>query len=192
MTGLLATLFLLLVGSLSPTAMEAADTKAVVERLERHYNSVRTLEGTFVQRYSLGSQTIVESGQVYFQKPDRMRWDYDTPKGKFFLADGKYAYLYMPSENVVRRQPLKEAAEWQATFAWFLGRVDLGRVFGDMELIRIHRPESDTLWQLRAQAKSDKQPFSEVWMDLNDHHQLLRLEIHQRDGGLMEFHFRNW
>lgn len=121
-----------------------------------------------------------------------MRWDYDHPQGKFFLADGKYAYLYMPSENVVRRQSLKEATEWQATFALFLGRVDLGRVFEEMQLIRIHRPQSATVWQLRARAKSDKQPFSEVWMDVNDHHQLLRIEIHQRDGSLMEFHFRDW
>ncbi len=151
-----------------------------------------TLEAEFVQRHTLGATTIVESGRVYFRKGGRMRWEYDSPEEKLFLADGEFAYLYVPREKQVRRQSIKRSPDWQAAFALLLGRVDLSRVFGRIELVRIHHLDSPARMQLRGQARSAKQPFSEIWFDLNEGYQVLRIEVRQRDGGLMEFHFRNW
>lgn len=181
-----------LLAALPLLAAEEPSVEEIRRAVERHYNSVKTLEADFVQRYTLGANTIVESGHVYFRKPGRMRWAYDSPSGKFFLSDGKYAYLYLPRQQQVRRQPLKETPAWQAAFALLLGRVDFGRIFGTMQLVRVHRLGSPARWQLRAQAKSDKQAFHEVWLDLNERYQVLRIEIRQRDGSLMEFHFRRW
>jgi outer membrane lipoprotein carrier protein len=174
------------------TAAQTMTPEEARKGIERRYNKARTLEADFVQRYTLGAQTLVESGRVYFQKPGRMRWEYDRPAGKLFLADGQYAYLYLPSEQLVRRQPLKESGEWQTAFALLLGRVRLGRFLEQIALSRVYHPQSPALWQLRGRAKSDRQPFEEIWMDLNEGLQLLRIEIQQRDGSLMEFHFRNW
>lgn len=183
-----------LAGLLAASAAAAAETtvKDVVRAVERHYNRTRTLEAEFVQRYTLGPTTLVESGRVYFQKPGQMRWDYNSPEEKLFFTDGRYAYLYVPEEQQVRRQPVKEAPDWQAAFALLLGRVDLDRIFDRLQLVRVHRLESPARWQLRGQAESDKQAFREVWLDLNDRYQVLRIEIRQRDGSLMEFHFRRW
>lgn len=168
------------------------DVKEVTRALEQRYNQARTLEADFVQRYSLGAQTLVESGHVYFQKPGRMRWDYTEPSDKLFLTDGEYAYLYVSGERQVRRQPVKKAPEWQAAFALLLGRVELKRVFSNLELLRVHRLEGKTRWQLRALPRSDKQAFTEIWFDLDESYRILRVEIRQRDGSLMEFHFRGW
>jgi outer membrane lipoprotein carrier protein len=160
--------------------------------IEGRYNRAQTLEAEFVQRYSLGAQTLVESGRVYFQKRGKMRWEYDEPPGKLFLTDGQHAYLYLPTERLVRRQPLKESGQWQTAFALLLGRLRLNRFLEQMTVSRVYHPQSPARWQLRGQAKSDRQPFDEIWMDLNERFQLLRIEIQQRDGSLMEFHFRNW
>ncbi|MGH9805136.1 MAG: LolA family protein [Candidatus Acidiferrales bacterium] len=168
------------------------DVKDVTRAVEQHYNQARTLEADFVQRYTLGAQTLVESGRVYFQKPGRMRWDYTHPADKLFLTDGEYAYLYVSGEQQVRRQPIKKAPEWQAAFALLLGRVELRRVFSGLELVRVHRLEGKTRWQLRALPMSDKQAFTEIWFDLDSSYRILRVEIRQRDGSLMEFHFRGW
>jgi outer membrane lipoprotein carrier protein len=175
-----------------PATAEEPDIKAVIRALERHYNSVRTLEADFVQRYTLGANTVVESGHVYFLKPGRMRWDYTSPQGKLFLTDGDYAYFYSPAEGQVRRQSVKKAPQWQAVFALLLGRVDLSRLFAPIQLVRVHGLGTPARWQLRGQAKSARQGFHEVWLDLSDVYQLLRIEIHQSDGSLMEFHFRRW
>lgn len=171
---------------------ESPDVKKIVAAVERHYNGLRTMEADFVERYTLGSQTLVESGHVYFEKPGKSRWNYDQPPGKFFLTDGDYAYLYSPGEQVVRRQPLKGADEWQAALALLLGRIDFGKSFDQVKAFQVHQLQSVTQWQLQANAKSDRQPFREVWMDLTEDYRVTRLEIRQRDGSLMEFHFRNW
>lgn len=186
--------WLLLAVFLGAGAAGAAEptVKDVVRAVERHYNQTRTLEADFVQRYTQGATTLVESGRVYFQKPGRMRWEYAAPDEKLFLTDGDYAYLYVPEEKQVRRQPVKKAADWQAAFALLLGRVNLNRLLGRLELVRVHSLEGPARWQLRGQARSDRQPFREIWLDLNDSYQVLRIEIQQRDGSLMEFHFRRW
>ncbi|HSC78343.1 MAG TPA: outer membrane lipoprotein carrier protein LolA, partial [Candidatus Acidoferrales bacterium] len=81
----LALLALLLLCSLA-AATDATD--AAVRRVERHYNRISTLEAEFVQRHTLGATTLVESGRVYFRKGGRMRWEYESPEAKLFLADG--------------------------------------------------------------------------------------------------------
>lgn len=182
----------LLLAAPAPAGAAEPEVKGVVRALERHYNNVRTLEADFVQRYTLGANTLVESGHVYFLKPGRMRWEYTSPDRKLFLTDGEFAYLYTGGEKQVRRQSMKKAPQWQAAFALLLGRVDLSRLFDPIQLVRVHRPDSPARWQLRGQAKSEQQAFHEVWLDLNDRYQLLRIEIRQSDGSLMEFHFRRW
>ncbi len=186
----LSLLTLLLLASL--VAPAADQTDAAVRGVERHYNRVSTLEAEFVQRHTLGATTLVESGRVYFRKGGRMRWEYESPEATLFLADGEFAYLYVPNEKQVRRHSIKQSPDWQAAFALLLGRVDLKRMFGRLELVEVHHLDSPARMQLRGQARSAKQPFTEVWFDLNDAYQVLRIEIRQRDGGLMEFHFRNW
>lgn len=171
---------------------EEPSLKQVIRSLEQHYNQTRSFEADFVQRYTLGAQTLVESGKVYFQKPGRMRWDYTNPTDKLFLTDGEFAYLYVNGEKQVRRQPIKKAPEWQAAFALLLGRVELDRAFSGLELVRVHRLDDPTHWQLHAFPMSDKQPFTEIWFDLDPAYRILRVEIRQRDGSLMEFHFRHW
>jgi len=170
----------------------APDVKQVVRGVEARYNRARTLETEFFQRYTLGPTTLVESGRVYFQKPGRMRWDYERPEPKLFLADGQYAYLYVPAEKQVRRQSLKQAPEYQAAFALLFGRVNFGRLFGQIGLVDVHRPEEPTRWQLRGRARSDQQSFTEIWFDVNERFQVLRVELRQRDGSLLEFHFLGW
>ena len=176
-------------------ATEGPEDKAVVRRMESRYNRVTSLEADFVQRYTLGPTTIVESGRVYFQKPGKMRWDYNSPEEKLFLSDGKYAYFYIPAERQVRRTKLKKSAYWQATFALMLGRANLTKVFDRIDVVPVNRPEQAgeaVRWQVRGTARSEKQAFHEIWFDLNAQYQILRVEIQQRDGSLMEFHFRRW
>ncbi len=181
--------------TMGAAAIEGAEGKAVVKRMESRYNRVASLEADFVQRYTLGPTTIVESGRVYFQKPGKMRWDYNSPEEKLFLSDGKYAYFYIPAERQVRRTKLKKSAYWQATFALMLGRANLTKVFDRIDVVPVNRPKQAgeaVRWQVRGTARSEKQAFHEIWFDLNARYQILRVEIQQRDGSLMEFHFRRW
>lgn len=160
--------------------------------LEQRYNRMRTFQARFVQRYTLGQVTRVESGTVYFQKPGRMRWEYDAPEKKLFLSDGAHVYLYVPDEKQVSRSRLSGATDWNTPFALLLGRVDFGRLFSRVEIKPASRPGQRPLTQLRGLPKSSGQGFTEIWLDINARQQLERIEIRQSDGTLMEFHFRDW
>ena len=55
----------------------------VVRALEDHYRNVKTLQAIFLERYSDSRQSMqLESGTVYFSRPGRMRWDYESPEKK--------------------------------------------------------------------------------------------------------------
>lgn len=185
----------LLASCLACLGLSAAQTPRgadLLEALEQRYNRLRTLEARFIQRYSLGRVTQVESGRVYFQKPGKMRWEYESPEEKVFLADGRHVYLYVPSEQQVSRSPMSESADWRVPFAWLLGRVDFSELFARLEIKPIERAGQSPLTQVRGLPKSARQGFTEMWFDVNAQRQVERIEIRQPDGALMEFHFRDW
>ena len=77
-------------------------------RSEDHYRSVKTLKAIFLERYSDGPQNIqLESGTVYFSRPGRMRWEYESPETKLFLVDGKTVWFFVPSDKTATRAPDK-------------------------------------------------------------------------------------
>ena len=176
----------------SAIAQENSRVDEVVAQVERRYNRVQTLRAAFIQRFTSGPTTMVESGTVHFRKPGRMRWEYDSPEEKLFLTDGEYAYFYVPAERQVRRAKVKESAHWQTTFALILGRVRLRKVFSRIDLVTLNRAGDPVRWQLRGHPRSGRQGFKQVVFDLDGDYRIRRVEIQQRDGALMEFHFRRW
>ncbi|HET8644986.1 MAG TPA: outer membrane lipoprotein carrier protein LolA, partial [Vicinamibacteria bacterium] len=57
----------------------------------------------FVQTYRSGlmQRQVVESGVVSIKRPGRMRWEYQRPEKKLFVADGKTFYFYVPADRQV-------------------------------------------------------------------------------------------
>lgn len=98
----------------APPALPGDDAGARAEAaaLETALNGVQG----FVARFSqiLESPALprpqVERGTVYLLRPGRMRWEYDEPKGKLAVADGRRAFLYLPDERRVLASPLGPAA----------------------------------------------------------------------------------
>ena len=178
--------------TVSLAAQERPSIDDVVAQVERRYTRVQTLRADFIQRFTSGPTTMVESGTVHFRKPGRMRWDYNSPEEKLFLTDGKYAYFYVPAERQARRSRIKDSSHWQTTFALILGRVRLRKVFSKIDLVILNRPDDPVRWQLRGHPRSRRQGFKRVVFDLDRDHRIRRVEIQQRDGALMEFHFRRW
>ena len=50
---------------------------------------MQTLEAQFSETYSGAGMTRTESGTLTLKKPGRMRWDYEQPRPKMFLTDGR-------------------------------------------------------------------------------------------------------
>ncbi len=106
-----------------------ADTKASVARLEARYRTSKTLEASFLERYTENGRLVrVEAGTVYFKRPGKMRWDYQAPERNLFLVDGKTAWFYVPADHTATRVPAKESADWRTPLALLVGDMKISRV----------------------------------------------------------------
>ncbi len=95
----------LLILAISATVAMAGETPAdvLLRRVEERNRSIVDLTARFVQSYRSGmlGQEIVESGSVSVKRPGRMRWEYEEPEPKTFVADGESFYFYVPEDRQV-------------------------------------------------------------------------------------------
>lgn len=130
-----AALFLFLMAFLPAASGGAAEGEALFRRVAQKYQNATTLSARFRQEVPLQNVGIVRkaAGQVYFQRPLRMRWDYRVPKDQLFLADGNYFYFRPPDSLEVFRRKIDEEA--------LGGRVPLLLLFGKGDITEYFRVE---------------------------------------------------
>ena len=77
----------------------AAET--VAHMVQAFYDQTTSVEADFHQTYfnKLYDRYDRSQGQVKFQKPGKMRWDYASPKGKVIASDAKRLVIYEPGEG---------------------------------------------------------------------------------------------
>lgn len=181
--------------------------QAVVKRLEGAYRSARTLQATFLERYSEGGRTTrAESGIAYFRRPGKMRFDYEAPEKNLFLVDGKYAWFYVPVDHTVTRVPAKESADWRTPLALLAGEMKISRVCEKVSLAENVQPEDSANVVLTCALRGSKQDAAEaanrppsdksseaVLFEVSpETGQLKRIVIRQAGGIEVEFRFTHW
>jgi outer membrane lipoprotein carrier protein len=184
------------------------------ERLmEIHYRSARTLRATFLERYTENGQVVrSEAGTAYFQRPGKMRWEYEAPEKDLFLVDGKTAWFYVPGDHTVTRVPAKQSADWRTPLALLAGEMKVSRVCARIELAPNEKTISEADVILRCQvrgatpdtnvnraqdselsgASSGDQNDLVFFEIVRDTGELARLLVRQSGGVQVEFRFENW
>lgn len=127
----------MLLACLAVTAMTSAPALAqpagdeLARAIQSHYQQVRDFTATFEQAYVGGAlkRRSVEKGTVAIRKPGRMRWDYESPEKKLFIADGTRMYFYVPADKQVRVSAMPEAGRVPTPILFLAGRGDLLRDF---------------------------------------------------------------
>ena len=80
-----------------------------------------------------------ESGVLWLKKPGKMRWEYRSNPGqanderagygqgyaKFFVSDGKNAWLYVPEDRQVEAVSVKQFDDLRSPLGLFLGKTKL-------------------------------------------------------------------
>src|ERR1700747_507972 len=85
--------------------------KDVVERVQKRYDSAGDFRAHFVQTLTNATfkRKTTSAGEVLLKRPGRMRWDYQTPDVKMYLADGDRLWLYEPEDQQAFKQDLKSS-----------------------------------------------------------------------------------
>ena len=77
-------------------ALPAAAQSVNVTAINAYLTALRSAQGTFRQTNPNGS---VQAGRFYLQKPGKIRFEYDTPKGAMVIADGTWVGVFDPKSN---------------------------------------------------------------------------------------------
>jgi len=94
---------LLAAGSALPEDSDPGLAERLVKRIEERRARTTDLVARFVQSYRSGllGRELVERGVVSIKQPGRMRWEYQEPEEKLFIADGETFYFYVPEDKQV-------------------------------------------------------------------------------------------
>src|ERR1700741_4568497 len=121
---------------LSLNLVSGVDSKAAVRALESRYAHTHTLRATFFERYSDGKGAAQsESGTVYFSRPGRMRWDYESPEKKLFLVDGTNVWFYVPADHTASRAKLSQSSDWRTPLALLAGKANISQLCRDVQIV---------------------------------------------------------
>jgi outer membrane lipoprotein carrier protein len=192
--------------TLALAALPAAATSNVetaVHALEARYHSAKTLKAVFFESYSDGGGgRSAESGTVYFSRPGRMRWDYESPEKKLFLVDGTNVWLYVPADRAASRAKLKESSDWRTPLALLVGKADLRKICRDLQVVTptssqaamAGQPDSagDTTLRCIPRDKPAGDTTQQVFLEMDPQNYLVRVVIHEAGNITTEFRFGNW
>jgi len=175
---------------------ESVDDR-VLRLFESHYSSAQTLQATFLERYRENGRVVrVESGEAYFLRPGKMRWDYQAPEKNTFLVDGKYVWFYSPSDHTVTRMPVKQSEDWRTPLAFLTSHMKLSRLCSTVALLQDGQPIqfADSVYQCTLRGSPDPEADSTkpVLFELSPQGELNRIVIPQEGGIQMEFSFTGW
>jgi outer membrane lipoprotein carrier protein len=185
-------------------ASTAQDVNSVRSALEARYQHARTLRATFYERYSDGNGgSASEAGTVYFSKPGRMRWEYESPEEKLFIIDGTNVWFYVPADHAASRAKLKESSDWRTPLALLTGKADLSKLCRSLQLADAAEeknggidpstvPASDHVLLCMPRDSPANDPGYAVLLQTDSDGQLARVLIHQPGRVQTEFRFGNW
>jgi len=77
--------------------------RADLDRVSAYLNSIRTLQGDFVQ---IGPDGQIDQGRFYLEKPGRIRFEYLPPNPTLIVSDGRTVAVANKKLKTVRRYPL--------------------------------------------------------------------------------------
>jgi outer membrane lipoprotein carrier protein len=110
---------------LAQSGQTPVSAEVLAGRIDHHYNSLRSLEVQFVQRFEGMGMNRHEAGVLLLKKPGKMRWTYTQPDGKLFVLDGHNGYFYSPGDTEVQKVPVEQLDDMRSPLRLLLGHTQL-------------------------------------------------------------------
>jgi outer membrane lipoprotein carrier protein len=191
MTRVASSLLLLLFAS---RVAGAEDVHTLAQSVDQHYNHLRTLQADFTETYTGSGMERTETGTVWLakggvKKPGKMRWEYRSPREKLFVSDGKDAWFYVPGDRQVRKTDARKLDDIRSPLSFLLGKSRLEKELQALSMAPDVAPftSGDVVLRGVPQALADR--VSEILLEINPEHQIVRILINEADGSSTEYRF---
>lgn len=161
--------------------------REIAQRVDRHYNHLRTLRAEFTESYAGMGMQRNESGTLLLAKPGRARWNYSHPAGKVFLLDGKYAWFYKQGDPQVQRIEAKKLDDLRSPLRFLLGHTQLQKEIENLRLA----PAPDGEFTLTGQPKGQEDRVTRLELTVTSDGAITGITIEETDGSVTRFTFTN-
>jgi outer membrane lipoprotein carrier protein len=161
------------------------NTHDLAQRVDRHYNNLKSLKAQFTESYEGLGRTRTESGTLLLQKPGRMRWDYSHPAGKLFLLDGKYAWFYSKGDPQVQRIEAKKLDDLRSPLRFLLGHTQLEKEIDHLAA----SPTANGNFTLTGIPHNQENRIQRLTLTITSDGTITGIEIQETDGAITRFNF---
>ncbi|MGA3159593.1 MAG: outer membrane lipoprotein carrier protein LolA [Terracidiphilus sp.] len=157
----------------------------LAQKVDLHYNQLRTLRAGFTESYEGLGMRRTESGTLLMMKPGRMKWEYSEPAGKLFLLDGTFAWFYSQGDSQVQRILAKQLSDLRSPLRFLLGRTKLEKELDNLTL----RPAANGEFTLTGQPRGQEKRVSRLTLTVTADGTITGIEMEEADGALTRFTF---
>ncbi|HDT13463.1 MAG TPA: outer membrane lipoprotein carrier protein LolA [Candidatus Aminicenantes bacterium] len=173
----------------SVPAGQAVSPEEAAAHLERALRAVATLQARFEQlHYSMAvSEPLRERGELFLQKPDRMRWVYKDPQDKVFLYKEGVLEMYLPEDKQLTRSLVSREALESDIFGIFLGTISFEEAYVIED--SPFPTEATRVRQIKLTPRTEGE-FTHILLEIDERTWLLRRAIFlEWEGNKREFVF---
>jgi len=140
----------------------------VMAQVQAQYDRSQGFKAHFRQESRLRAihQEDMAEGWLYFQKPCRMRWQYDSPpeQQKELITDGREVWLYNPQDNVAIVYPLKQVLRSDLVMRFFSG---MGQFRQDFHMSWRRPPEESLHFIIDLYPKKSQPELKRLTLTIN-------------------------
>ncbi|MDA2935201.1 outer membrane lipoprotein chaperone LolA [Acidobacteria bacterium AH-259-D05] len=162
-----------------------------MSRLQKKYEELESFSADFDQVFRSQNVQLWESGILMMKKPGKMYWEYRQPTSKFFIADGKKSYFYVPRDKQVIVTDW-ELTNIQAPLLFLLGKGNIQEDF-NVELEQQEKVLQEANLLIRLTPKQPQAEFSHLILEVNSSSYLIqRLIVTEPIGNRNEYIISNF
>jgi outer membrane lipoprotein carrier protein len=175
-----------------PAATAGPTADQIAARVQAFYNQTKTFQAHFKQEYyiKMHDKREASEGQVAFEKPGKMSWNYDQPNGNRVVSNGQELKVYQPAMQQMFVQPVAKS-QYPAALSFLMGQGQLTSSF-DLRLLDPATVKFEGGWVLEGTPKDPTPAYQKVLLYVDaSTSQVRRVLILDAQGNRNRFDFEN-
>lgn len=169
-----------------------AGVPEILTKMENTYRAIAAYTADFSQwttSVATSGATTEARGVFYYQKPQRMRWEYDSPERQVFVAFKDTAWLYVPEDRQISLFEMKELLQSPIMRTFFEGVVQLKENF-QATLDAAAGTEETAVLRLTPKREDPNVRTLRVWVDTTQY-TITEIEALDALGNINRIQFHN-
>ena len=147
---------------------QLANPAEIMTKVQEKYDQAGSFKTWFRQetRQAGTGHGDTASGVMYFQKPSRMRWQYESPpdQKKEVISDGSQVWVYIPDDAVAMVYPLRQMLRSDLVLRFFSG---IGEVTQDFQLSWQRPPDAGVSYVIKLEPRRPQAELKRLILTIN-------------------------